>query len=182
MVDRRKVVVIASLAIIVIGTLYYFIGSSMRQYVIINDPNLKALVNKSKLPRISVRTNAISNGWILRDFTCYGKSMPPAIEWSNYDDAPCYAVIVFDPDAKIGTFFHLFEILDKEGRPVEIFYNSAMRKGWFPVCPPKGEVHRYYFVVIALDTCKVKGKNLTDFLTEHALAIGYVVGKFGVKG
>ncbi len=183
-VDKKVVIPILAIAIlsaIAVFVHYYAFPPQPASYAETLDPNVKLFVKKSGLPRIKVSTDAISNGFIKKEFTCYGNSEMPKITWTKYDDAPCYAVIVFDPDVKTGVFIHLFEIVNGEGKVVKVFYNSALRKGWFPVCPPRGEVHRYYFLVVALDKCEVEGNNVTQFLSKHALAIGYAIGRFGVK-
>ncbi|ALU12734.1 hypothetical protein EYM_06890 [Ignicoccus islandicus DSM 13165] len=181
-VERKSIALIVVVAGIALFAFYQLYSLSIKtKYIEISDENIRAFIKKTRLPLIEVKTDAISNGFIKKEFTCYGNASVPKISWSRYDDAPCYAVIVFDPDTRGGTFFHLFELVDAHGNVVKVYYNSALKKGWFPVCPPKGEVHRYYFLVIALDTCELETNNLTEFLTNHSLALGYVIGKFGVK-
>lgn len=79
-------------------------------------------------------------------FTCDGAGLEP--RYAIRDIPPAtqeLVVIVSDPDAPGGTFFHLTGYRNMMGT------NSAGRRGWTPPCPPRGDAaHRYVWTVYAL--------------------------------
>lgn len=103
-----------------------------------------------------------------RTFSCDGEGRLPTISWEfaspSSPQIQEWIVIVYDPDAPGGTFFHLTVV----GIPGEIrtlrnedlsrnvrwtvLPNSAFEPGWYPVCPPEGDPrHRYVFLVLGLE-------------------------------
>jgi len=99
-------------------------------------------------------------------YTCKGEDIPPPLRW---DEAPkgtvSFALILEDPDAPGGTFLHWLiynlpaDISELDGvSPIEKHLKNGVlqakndfgRTGYGGPCPPKGEVHRYYFRLFAL--------------------------------
>ena len=115
-------------------------------------------------------------------------SVPP-ISWKSDVVPKSFAIVVVDPDAPIGNFYHLLVYnippTVKEWRPGIGTYglNSARREGWFPICPPKGDrAHRYYFFVLALNTDNLPpGLTVDEFLRAikgNVVAYGYTCLKY----
>ncbi len=134
-------------------------------------------------------------GWgdrIPEKYTCDGSSSMPVISWSRVDGAGSYAVIVYDPDAPGGVFYHL-AVYNIPGNATElkpgtvpevVLKNSAGSRGWYPPCPPPGHGdHRYYFLVIALQGTiqeDVAGvEDLADALKGRVIAYGALMGVYG---
>lgn len=97
-------------------------------------------------------------------FTCEGEDLSPQLDWSEVPDAAQeLALICEDPDAPGGTWFHWGVCGLKPG-------SSGLERGQVPAgavqgtndfkatgyggpCPPRGHgVHRYYFLLFALDS------------------------------
>ncbi len=105
-----------------------------------------------------------NNGHLPALYTCDGKDISPKLVWFH---APAktqtFALIVADPDAPAGTFYHwvLYNIpgtagvIDKAATSFPagtlIGMNSAKTSGYFGPCPPKGPEHHYVFTWYALD-------------------------------
>jgi len=90
-------------------------------------------------------------------FTCTGGAHRPALSWSGVT-APDWAIVVDDPDAPGGDFYHWI-VVDLPGDvssagaalppAARELKNSAGSTGWTPPCPPSG-THHYRFTVYAL--------------------------------
>ena len=101
-------------------------------------------------------------------FGCYADSsslgISPQLSWGQFPKTTKrFAVIVSDPDAPSGAFFHwgmynipknkssFAENLGKfSGGGTKQTLNDFGGKGYGGACPPTGEVHRYVFEVFAL--------------------------------
>jgi len=100
--------------------------------------------------------------------TCDGEDLSPPLFWENQpQQTKSYALVMYDPDAPIGTFIHwvLYKIPAtltslKEGIPrgreipgVGLHgVNDFGYYGYGGPCPPRGHGrHRYYFALHALD-------------------------------
>jgi Raf kinase inhibitor-like YbhB/YbcL family protein len=94
-------------------------------------------------------------------YTCDGKNISPPIAWQGApDNTKVYALIVADPDAPAGTFYHwvLYNIpktvtnIPANSSPTNTLIgdNSAHQPGYHGPCPPSG-THRYIFTIYALD-------------------------------
>jgi Raf kinase inhibitor-like YbhB/YbcL family protein len=111
--------------------------------------------------RLHVSSSAfINNSRLAKQYTCDGAGEEPAVQAGTVPASTSELVlIVADPDAPSGTFFHLTRYGLKprgpgsgsvnnggtEGR------NSAGSTGWTPPCPPKGSgTHHYVWTVYAL--------------------------------
>jgi Raf kinase inhibitor-like YbhB/YbcL family protein len=111
---------------------------------------------------------AFGNGdYIPVKYTCDGEDVsPPLLFLDPPDETQSFAIVVDDPDAPAGVFTHwviydipgTFEGLPEDVPPVpELEYgikqgiNDFKRIGYGGPCPPPGKVHRYFFVLFALD-------------------------------
>lgn len=130
-------------------------------------------------------------------YTCIVKQwVSPPIEIKNVPrDTKCLALIVYDPDAPRGVFYHwiLFNIppstivvIPKGVPPIPELdigvqgVNSAGKLGYFPPCPPPGSKHRYVFMVFALNKCLDLAPGAPPLqvlaaMRGHVVAYGYEV-------
>ncbi len=87
-------------------------------------------------------------------YTCDAGGLLPRVEWTPVEGAKSYILVVYDPDAPMGTFYHLiaYNIASTSVPPLSrTLPNSGGSRGWYPICPPPGHgTHRYVFLVIAL--------------------------------
>ncbi len=128
--------------------------------------------------------------------TCDGEDVSPRLEWSNAPHgAKSYALIMFDPDAPVGTFIH-WVLYDIPGNRSYIDENVPRAPrvpglglqgvndfgfhGYGGPCPPPGHgEHRYFFALHALDIDDVglgpgaRATQLIDRIKDHV--IGYAV-------
>ncbi len=101
-------------------------------------------------------------------YTCEGEDVSPPLRWRGAPGAAkSFALIMYDPDAPIGTFIHwvIYDIPASvrelpEGVPARDRVeglgvqgvNDFGRIGYGGPCPPPGHGrHRYYFALHALD-------------------------------
>jgi Raf kinase inhibitor-like YbhB/YbcL family protein len=134
-------------------------------------------------------------------FTCQGKSLSPALQWTGAPEgAKSLALIVDDPDAPDPkaprlVFVHwvlynlpadskgLSEAVSKASLPKGTLQglNDAKKPGWTPPCPPIGR-HRYFFKLYALDTTLPDlGKAATKADLEKAMQ-GHILEKAELIG
>jgi len=136
---------------------------------------------------------------IPKKFTCDGADVSPALTWSDPPKGTAaFALIVDDPDAPAGTWVH-WVIYDlpadirelPEGVPHEYQLangaqqgrNDFRRIGYNGPCPPRGNAHRYYFKLYALDSNTnlkpgASKAELEHAMKGHVLAHTELVGKF----
>lgn len=161
----------------------------------------------AKLPatgRFEVSSNEVSDGAPLpARHSLSGGDASPHLSWSG---APAgtrsYAVTCFDPDAPTPSGFWHWVAVNLPANTSELATNagreggSGLPKGAFQVrndygkrayggaAPPKGEEHRYYFVVHAVDTEKLgvdenASPAVVSFhLASHTLARAILVSTF----
>ena len=97
-------------------------------------------------------------GTIPAEFTCSGGGHRPDLTWKGGDGAKAYAIVVVDPDAPSGNYYH-WVVIDLPAGTTSVYgrlpdgahelKNSGGKKGWTPPCPPSG-THHYRFTVYAL--------------------------------
>ena len=104
-----------------------------------------------------------NGGNIPKQYTCEGADLSPALEWSDPPSGTeSFALIVDDPDAPAGVWSHwlLWDIPGHVHALVEGFRpgmggasgkNDFGRPGYGGPCPPKGNAHRYYFTLYAVN-------------------------------
>jgi hypothetical protein len=131
-------------------------------------------------------------------YTCDGANISPPIQWEQVPaGAQSLALIMEDPDAPSGTFFHwvLYDLPPSlTGLPEKVpsdktlanggkqGTNSYKKIGYGGPCPPNG-THRYYFKLYALDTKLNLDSGMTrdDLLKSikgHILAEVELIGKY----
>jgi len=107
-------------------------------------------------------------GSVPQKFTCDGKDISPALQWSGAPNATkTLALIMDDPDAPAGTWVHwvIYNIPGNqkklpEGIPTKEKLSNGTRQasndfrkaGYGGPCPPEGKSHHYFFKLYALDT------------------------------
>jgi Raf kinase inhibitor-like YbhB/YbcL family protein len=136
---------------------------------------------------------------IPRENACTGANLSPPLSWSGAPAATkSFALIVADPDAPSGVFYHWVaydlpasstglaaavapdpELPDGARQGV----NSFGAVGYKGPCPPHGKPHHYHFQLYALDT-KVDlrpgadAKELESAMKGHTLGSAELVGIF----
>ncbi len=131
--------------------------------------------------------------------TCAGVNLSPPLSWS---DAPAgtksFALIVADPDAPSGVFYHWVAYnlpASSTGLPAAVAPTSEMADGgtqgvnsfgatgYKGPCPPHGKPHHYHFRLFALDS-KLNlrtGADATELkaaMKGHTLSSADLVGTF----
>lgn len=151
---------------------------------------------------ITVRSSAFSNGSeIPRRYTCDGDNISPQIRIEGVPrNAKSLVLIVYDPDAPRGTFYHWLlysippatrEIPEGAGRKgvPNIGVGVQGRNdfgylGYGGPCPPPGKPHRYVFLVVALDSEPTipPGAGPSQVMNAckgHVIGYGVLVGLYG---
>ena len=149
---------------------------------------------KAQLPStIQVSSSVFEDGEAIPPgYSCDGTDSSPPLEWKNVpDDAAALALVMSDPDAPSGTFYHWIVTdipADSTGFELGatpdgvVAQNSTGESAYQGPCPPSG-THRYRFTVYALDE-KVgltEGTDTTDALDaiqQVAVADGTLVGTY----
>lgn len=136
----------------------------------------------------------VNGGWIPGVYTCDGKDISPALQWSEVPaGTKSFVLIMSDVDAPAGIWDHwiLYNIpaqalalKENYAVPTNIFTgkNSWGRKMYNGPCPPRG-VHRYFFRLYALDDILALSPGLSKLSVEatmkgHILATGELMGKY----
>lgn len=141
-------------------------------------------------------TSFPSNGAIPVDYTCDGADRSPQLTLSAPPAATqSLAIIADDPDAPGGTFTHWIaynlhadlrtfpEGADPMSVGGAVGMNDFNRPGYSGPCPPRRELHHYYFRVFALNGLLDLKPNPTRDLLDaalngHVLAQGALMGMF----
>ncbi len=134
-------------------------------------------------------------------YSCSGLDISPELKWKNAPPGvKSFALIFDDPDAPGGTWVHwvIYNIPAKVRRlpedlqsrlPQDSLFedivqgiNSWKKKGYGGPCPPRGETHRYYFKLYALDKNITRGGLTSEMLVKemkgHILAEARLMGRF----
>jgi len=119
----------------------------------------------TELPDLSVSTPAFENGETIPiEFTCDGTDISPELNIVGLPEPTrALAVIVEDPDAPLGTWYHWVEfdipastgshdIVQDAGEIGVPGNNSWNLEGYMGPCPPEGEEHAYVFRIYALES------------------------------
>lgn len=139
-------------------------------------------------------------GAIPRDYTCDGENISPPLNWNGVpNEAQSLALIVDDPDAPRGSFVHwvlynippgLIELpqgVTEQGPPGKLGThgrNDSHKLRYSGPCPPRGQTHRYFFKLFALDAPLQLEEDASKAEVEqamqgHILAQGELVGRYG---
>lgn len=149
---------------------------------------------------LTVTSEAFGNGErIPSKYTCDGKDASPPISWTGAPkETECYALIMDDLDAPMGTFTHwlIFNIpptesgLQEDLSTVGTLPNGAMQGrndfgkiGYGGPCPPPG-THHYMFHLYALDMLLniqsgAAKEDVLEAMKGHILAEGQLTGLYG---
>ncbi len=149
---------------------------------------------------ITVTSRAFADGSRLPiDHTCDGRDVMPSLTFSS-PPAPTKSLVVYveDPDAASGTFTHMIAFnlspelrtlpsapdLQAAGDAARFGVNDFGAARYGGPCPPRGEAHRYWFRVVALDAMLTLPEGATrtqiDAASDgHVLATGTLMGHFG---
>ena len=145
----------------------------------------------TKTQTLNVRSLAFSQGGhIPKKYSCEGENINPPLEISNIPgEAQTLALIVEDPDAPSGIFYHWLvwnispnAAIAENANPGLSGTNSFGDQSYGGPCPPSG-VHRYYFKVFALDTelnlqAGANKTQLQEAMKEHVLASGELMARY----
>jgi Raf kinase inhibitor-like YbhB/YbcL family protein len=168
-----------------------FAAKNLRSAII----NLKQNVMASKTQTLTVRSLAFSEGGhIPKKYSCEGENINPPLLVSDVpEETQTLALIVEDPDAPRGTFYHWVvwnippnEPIDERRIPGISGQNSFGKTGYGGPCPPSG-THRYIFKVYALDTeldlrSEADKNALIQAMEGHIIAQGELMGKYHKSG
>jgi Raf kinase inhibitor-like YbhB/YbcL family protein/uncharacterized protein (TIGR00297 family) len=158
------------------------------------------VIGETQMADIQMFSSAFQNGEVIPlKYSCDGENRSPVLTWSGLPEgAKSLALIADDPDAPIGTFTHwviynlttdltgIPEGTPKTGEVIGLGTqgrNSYGKTGYDGPCPPRGQSHRYYFKLYALDLppdlpANLDSAGLQRAMQGHILAQGQWMGKF----
>jgi len=125
--------------------------------------------------------------------------LSPPLSWSDApEDVACFVLIVYDPDAPAGIFYHwlLYDIpADLDGLPSGVPHEETTEYGvqgrndygtigYGGPYPPTGETHRYVFLLLALDRRLElppgsTAREVLNACVGHVIAYAKLVGTYG---
>lgn len=134
---------------------------------------------------------AFAHGELIpQKYTCDGDDVSPPLEISNIpENTVSLALIVEDPDAPNGVFYHWLvwnippsPTIGQAINPGISGTNDFGKTGYGGPCPPSG-THRYYFKLYALDAeldiAPGAGKDeLANAIEGHILATAELMGRY----
>ncbi len=146
-------------------------------------------------------SSAFGNGeFIPEKYTCGGDDVSPCLLFLNTSkEVKSFVVIVEDPDVLESTFCHwlIYDIPgDFEGLPEDVppatyieygikqGLNDFGNIGYNGPCPPEGSVHRYFFILLALDIEStglepgITKKELIEAIDGHVITTAEIVGLY----
>ena len=134
--------------------------------------------------------------------TCDARNVSPPLKWSGLPvGAKSLALIMDDPDAPVGTWVHwvLYDLPATtselaEDAPKSQYLaggakqglNDFRHLGYGGPCPPRGNPHRYFFKLYALDVVLdlkpgLTKKELEQAMEKHILAQAQLMGTYQRK-
>jgi Raf kinase inhibitor-like YbhB/YbcL family protein len=159
-----------------------------------------AATEKTEKQSMQVTSTAFAQGQpISAQYTCTGKNISPALQWSGVPDGSKSLVLIADdPDAPAGTWVHwvLYDLPPAtkelpEDLPKSQYIpgggtqglNDFKHLGYGGPCPPPGKPHRYFFKLYALDTMLelkpgASKKAVEKAMEKHVLAQGELMGTY----
>lgn len=134
---------------------------------------------------------------IPKPYTCDGINMSPEMDWQNApQNTQTFALIVSDPDAPGGTFYHwvIYNLpkssakIPENAKSLPIGTQSALNsfgnRAYNGPCPPKGSTHHYIFSLYALNTSLQLADNadaaaVKQAMQNHVLGVAEFSLEFG---
>jgi Raf kinase inhibitor-like YbhB/YbcL family protein len=134
----------------------------------------------------AMTTNAfLDTGALPTLYTCDSKDVSPQLSWINPPPkTQSFALIVSDPDAPDGTWYH-WVVYNLSSKTTELAENAEKlpagaisgKNSWGKTqyngpCPPKGSIHNYEFTLYALDTKlppDADTKKVMDEIKKHTI-------------
>ncbi|BBD72579.1 hypothetical protein HS1genome_0968 [Sulfodiicoccus acidiphilus] len=127
-------------------------------------------------------------------YTCDGEDISPHLQWEKVGKG-LYAVIMEDPDAPGGTFYHwaIYNVTTTElpeaiPKMTSTQYgdqaiNDFGRVGYGGPCPPRGPPHRYFVKVYALKErmmlpARIGVREVATVAESIAVDVGEIMGKY----
>ncbi|HHH79321.1 MAG TPA: YbhB/YbcL family Raf kinase inhibitor-like protein [Thermoplasmatales archaeon] len=149
--------------------------------------------HQKNITNMTITSSAFENNGIIPDkYTCRGEDASPPLNFSDIpENAKSLVLIMYDPDAPMGTFTHwmLWDIpanITGFSEGEKIVYpqgtNDFGVTGYRGPCPPSG-THHYHFKVYALDTFLnlkpgIHREQLENAMNGHVLAEGQLIGVY----
>lgn len=133
-------------------------------------------------------------------YTCDGQDISPEISWQDPPaSVKSYILLMEDPDAKRGPFIHwvmynikanakqIPENMPKTETTSEGWLqglNSFGRLGYSGPCPPRKKVHRYNFILYALNVAPdlqpgLKKSDLAGIISDRTVKQASVMVRYG---
>ncbi len=196
---RSVLVALAVVVIIVVVAAVYLYQRPPGEGAGVLPSEIRELVGDAP-ESLGVVVEAFPEGeFIPKAYTCDGADRSPAIRVSNVpEDAVSLMIIMYDPDAPGGVFYHwalynippsLREIPEGLPKAPATDYglqalNDFGRMGYSGPCPPGGHgAHRYVFIVLALDEMlltppQITIRQLISVAKGHVTAYGMYMGRY----
>ncbi len=196
---RRALLAIAVVVVVVSAAIgyYYYVNYGLTRH----DPlsPLRSVLGNAPNSLKLASTGLNAGSTVPKQYTCDGLDKSPPLKWSRGPKGTVsYAVLMYDPDAPKGTFYHwvIYNIPPNttalpEGIPKKFrtafgiqCINDFRRYGYGGPCPPRGSTHRYVFVVLALNTklslpSNADARTFLNAVKGHVLAYGVLIVKYG---
>ena len=149
-------------------------------------------LNKGSSSPLTVTSPDLPAGTFPREFTCDSANRRPHLQWSTPPSGTRELVIeMLDPDAPGSTFTHWLVygispgISSLAAVPAGAAegVNDFGRRRYGGPCLPRGPMHHYHFVVLALDTrldlaAGATRSDLESRISGHVLARGELVATY----
>ncbi|MCL5034488.1 MAG: YbhB/YbcL family Raf kinase inhibitor-like protein [Bacteroidetes bacterium] len=159
--------------------------------------NMEDEMSTTTAAKFALASTAFKEGEMIpKKYTCDGPDISPPLEWHSVPPgAKSLALIVEDPDAPMGTWVHwvIFNIPPQSsGLPEHVSAektlpdgaiqgrNDFRKIGYGGPCPPGG-IHRYFFILYALDTMLRLPAGSAKAELVRAME-GHVIGKAQLMG
>lgn len=139
------------------------------------------------------------NEFIPEEYTCEGDNVSPHLSWSGFPEGTeSFVIICEDPDAPFKTWVHwvIYDIPKEnnelaKGIPAQEVLDFGAKQGindfgyigYGGPCPPRGETHRYFFRIFALNkklnlTPGMDKKSLLEAIKEYIIEEAELMGKY----
>jgi Raf kinase inhibitor-like YbhB/YbcL family protein len=161
---------------------------------------LGTALEASAVGAFQISSSVVARGGpIPTENTCSGVNLSPPLSWSGAPTGTkSFALIVADPDAPLGVFYHwvAYDLPESsKGLPAAVppaseladggtqGVNSFGAIGYKGPCPPHGKPHHYHFRLFALDSMLelhpgADAAELEAAMKGHTLASADLVGTF----